>query len=393
MPFALQDVRTITVALAADPYPVVIGEGVLAGLGEQIAARGVKPGTKVLVVSNPVVRQHYGELAMASLAAAGYQSHLLEVEAGEDQKTPATVARIHDAAFEARLERSSLIVALGGGVVGDMAGFAAATWLRGIGVVQVPTTLLAMVDAAIGGKTGVNHPGGKNLIGAFHQPKLVLIDPAVLATLPEREFRAGMAEVIKYGVIGDPQLFADLEACAREDPDAGLASRAAVGPLLLQRLLERAAAAKARVVVADEREGGLRAILNYGHTLGHVVETLTGYGTYLHGEAVGLGMLAAGELSLRMGLWSPENRDRQRAVIRAAGLPLNWPSLDPAAVLACLQGDKKVREGRVRFVLPTDIGAVALRDDVSADLIRSVLERIGTGRGSGIGQEQGDLLR
>ncbi|HYP03706.1 MAG TPA: 3-dehydroquinate synthase family protein, partial [Cyanobium sp.] len=258
MPSALQDVRTITVALAIDPYPVVIGEGALAGLGEQVAARGVKVGTKVLVVSNPVVRQHYGEQAMASLAAAGYETHLLVVEAGEDQKTTATVARIHDAAFEARLERSSLIVALGGGVVGDMAGFAAATWLRGIGVVQVPTTLLAMVDAAIGGKTGVNHPGGKNLIGAFHQPKLVLIDPTVLATLPEREFRAGMAEVIKYGVIGDEALFAELEEAAGRDPVAGLASREVVGAHLLQRLLERSAAAKAKVVAADEREGGLR---------------------------------------------------------------------------------------------------------------------------------------
>jgi 3-dehydroquinate synthase len=373
MPSSLQDFRTITVALATDPYPVVIGEGALAELGGQIAARGVKVGTKVLVVSNPVVRQLYGEVTMASLATAGYETHLLVVEAGEDRKTPATVARIHDAAFEARLERSSLIVALGGGVVGDMAGFAAATWLRGIGVVQVPTTLLAMVDAAIGGKTGVNHPGGKNLIGAFHQPKLVLIDPAVLATLPEREFRAGMAEVIKYGVIGDGALFAELEAAAGRDPAAALASRDAVGGDLLQRLLERSAGAKARVVAADEREGGLRAILNYGHTIGHAVETLTGYATYLHGEAVGLGMLAAGAIAREMGLWSPEEDRRQAAVIAAAGLPQQLPPLDPEAVLTCLQGDKKVREGRVRFVLPTAIGAVQIRDDVSPELIRRVL--------------------
>jgi 3-dehydroquinate synthase len=269
-----------------------------------------------------------------------------------------------------------LIVALGGGVVGDMAGFAAATWLRGIAVVQVPTTLLAMVDAAIGGKTGVNHPGGKNLIGAFHQPKLVLIDPAVLHTLPEREFRAGMAEVIKYGVIGDPALFGDLEAAAQRDPLAGLANRENVGEGLLERLLERSASAKAKVVAADEREGGLRAILNYGHTLGHTVETLSGYGTYLHGEAVGLGMLAAGEISLAMGLWRPEDQQRQRAVIAAAGLPLAWPALDPQAVLACLQGDKKVRSGRVRFVLPTAIGAVEIRGDVEPEIIVLALERL-----------------
>jgi 3-dehydroquinate synthase len=258
-------------------------------------------------------------------------------------------------------------VALGGGVVGDMAGFAAATWLRGIPVVQVPTTLLAMVDAAIGGKTGVNHPGGKNLIGAFHQPSLVLIDPSSLATLPKREFRAGMAEVIKYGVIGDGALFAELEAAA------DLSSLAAVGPVLLRRVLERSASAKARVVAADEREGGLRAILNYGHTLGHVVETLSGYGTWLHGEAVALGMVAAGELAVEMGLWEAAEQDRQKAVIARAGLPLRWPPLDVEAVLRTLKSDKKVREGRVRFVLPTGIGTVVIRDDVEAARIRRVL--------------------
>jgi 3-dehydroquinate synthase len=237
----------------------------------------------------------------------------------------------------------------------------------------VPTTLLAMVDAAIGGKTGVNHPGGKNLIGAFHQPKLVLIDPQVLATLPVREFRAGMAEVIKYGVINDAPLFSDLEAAAAKDPVAGLASMDAVGPALLQTLLERSADAKARVVAADEREGGLRAILNYGHTLGHVVEALCGYGTYLHGEAVGLGMLTAGQIALAMGLWSPEEQARQRALIAAAALPQQMPALDGAAVLECLQGDKKVRDGKVRFVLPNAIGAVVIRDDVDAATITAAM--------------------
>ncbi|MFN5222331.1 MAG: 3-dehydroquinate synthase [Cyanobacteriota bacterium] len=373
-------IRTIRVELSANPYPIVIGAGCLAQLGEQIAAQGIKAGTKVLVVTNPVVENHYGARALASLQAAGYDASTLVIEAGEDQKTPQTVALIHDTAFERRLERGSLIVALGGGVVGDMAGFAAATWLRGINVVQVPTTLLAMVDAAIGGKTGVNHPGGKNLIGAFHQPRLVLIDPDTLATLPEREFRAGMAEVIKYGVIGDAVLFTDLEGAAAQQPEAGLGRREAVGDFRLQRLLERSAAAKARVVAADEREGGLRAILNYGHTLGHVVETLCGYGTYLHGEAVGMGMLAAGELSLLMGLWSQAEQDRQRALVAAAGLPDQLPALDPDAVLACLQGDKKVRNGRVRFVLPTAIGNVLISDDVTPDQIRQVLERLAVPR-------------
>jgi 3-dehydroquinate synthase len=369
--------RTIEVALSANPYPIVIGDGGLHQLGEHVRGRGFKAGTKVLVVTNPVVHQHYGASVLQSLIASGFAASDLVIEAGEDQKTPATVSQIHDAAFARKLERGSLIVALGGGVVGDMAGFAAATWLRGIAVVQVPTTLLAMVDAAIGGKTGVNHPGGKNLIGAFHQPRLVLIDPSTLATLPEREFRAGMAEVIKYGVIGDAELFSDLLTAAEHEPAAGLSSLASVGTERLQSLLERSAAAKAQVVAADEREGGLRAILNYGHTLGHVVEALCGYGTYLHGEAVGLGMIAAGEVSLAMGLWSQEDQSRQKAVIAAAGLPLAWPDLDPDAVLACLQGDKKVRDGKVRFVLPTGLGRVEIRDDVSAGTIRAVLAALG----------------
>jgi 3-dehydroquinate synthase len=371
MTLAPTALHTITVALAENPYPVVIGEGGLAQLGALVSERGFKAGTKVLVVTNPVVHDHYGAVALASLQAAGLDASSLVIEAGEDQKTPATVALIHDAAFARKLERGSLIVALGGGVVGDMAGFAAATWLRGIAVVQVPTTLLAMVDAAIGGKTGVNHPGGKNLIGAFHQPRLVLIDPATLATLPEREFRAGMAEVIKYGVIGDAALFAQLEAAG------DLSSMAAVGPALLQTLLERSAAAKARVVAADEREGGLRAILNYGHTLGHVVEALCGYGTWLHGEAVAIGMAAAGEIALALGLWSADDQRRQLGLIAAAGLPHRWPALDPQAVLTCLQGDKKVRDGTVRFVLPTAIGAVEIRGDVSGEQVLAACRRLG----------------
>ena len=365
--------KTIPVPLANQPYPIVIGAGSLANLGDLLLEQKLKAGSKVLVVTNPAVEHHYGATCRRSLESAGFVLEQLVIEAGEDQKTPATVALIHDAAFAQRLERGSVLVALGGGVVGDMAGFAAATWLRGIAVVQVPTTLLAMVDAAIGGKTGVNHPGGKNLIGAFHQPKLVLVDPQVLATLPEREFRAGMAEVIKYGVIGDPPLFADLEAAAQRDALTGLASLEAVGSALLQRLLERSAGAKARVVAADEREGGLRAILNYGHTLGQVVETLSGYGTYLHGEAVALGMLAAGEIALELGLWSSADRDRQRALVAAAGLPLRWPRLESEQVLRCLQGDKKVRDGRVRFVLPTGIGAVEIRDDVATGTILQAL--------------------
>ena len=374
MPVSPSILRSIRVELSANSYPIMIGAGSLAGLGEQIRQQGFQAGARALVVTNPEISARYGPVVLTSLQQAGFQVRELVLEAGEDQKTPASVALIHDACLQQRLERGSLIVALGGGVVGDMAGFAAATWLRGIAVVQVPTTLLAMVDASIGGKTGVNHRGGKNLIGAFHQPRLVLIDPDCLETLPQREFRAGMAEVIKYGVIGDPVLFADLEGAARRDPAAGLASQRALGPVLLQTLLERSATAKAKVVAADEREAGLRAILNYGHTLGHVLETLSGYGTWLHGEAVAIGMLAAGEISLALDIWSREEQQRQRAVIAAAGLPLRWPAQDPQAVLACLQADKKVRDGRVRFVLPSGLGSVQIRDDVAESAILSALE-------------------
>ena len=231
--------RRIAVALERDPYDVIIGDGSLETIGHTLLRSGIQQGRKILVVSNPDIAGLYGEVCMNSLESSGFNAELLLIEAGEDQKTPATVARIHDAAFAQKLERSSLMLALGGGVVGDMTGFAAATWLRGIGVIQVPTTLLAMVDASIGGKTGVNHPGGKNLIGAFHQPKLVLIDPATLDSLPVREFRAGLAEVVKYGVLGDPELFEMLEQCSQPDNPEGL------GRERLETILERSAAAKA----------------------------------------------------------------------------------------------------------------------------------------------------
>ena len=362
--------RRISVALERNPYEVVIGAGGLNRLGDELLTAGIQPGRRILVVSNPDVAGPYGEACLQSLAQHGFHADLLVIDAGEDQKTPATVAAIHDAAFERHLERSSLMLALGGGVVGDMTGFAAATWLRGIRVIQVPTTLLAMVDAAIGGKTGVNHPGGKNLIGAFHQPSLVLIDPETLNTLPIREFRAGMAEVIKYGIIGDPDLFHCLEEGPEPDSAPGLGSGR------LEIILERSAAAKARVVAADEREGGLRAVLNYGHTFGHVVETLCGYGTWLHGEAVAIGMVAVGQLALNRGSWTEMDAERQKQLIQRCGLPTAWPDLNPDAVLRTLQGDKKVKDGRLRFVLPTAIGHVEIRDDINRDEILRCLEQL-----------------
>ena len=365
-----QDALRIPIPLEHNPYEVVIGGKGLAGAGEELLRSGFKTGTKILVVTNSDIAKLYGDLFLNSLKESGYETTLFEIEAGETQKTPETISLIHDAAYSAKLERSSLMIALGGGVVGDMAGFAAATWLRGISIVQVPTTLLAMVDASIGGKTGVNHPGGKNLIGAFHQPKLVLIDPSTLKSLPKREFRAGLAEVIKYGVIGDPILFEILEGLENPGELEGIPNQD------LKTILERATTSKAKIVVLDEHEGGIRAILNYGHTFGHVVETLAGYGTFLHGEAVAIGMIAIGELALKKKYWTSSDCNRQKALIEKVGLPTIWPNLDPKDVYSILEGDKKVKDGNIRFVIPKKIGEVAIKDDIKKEEILNILSII-----------------
>jgi 3-dehydroquinate synthase len=357
---------TIKVNLPQQSYDIAIAPGGLDRLGESMV--GLKLGKKVLLVSNPTVFQHYGQRAIASLQTAGFEVVSCILPDGENYKTLESLQKIYDVAVENRLERSSTMVALGGGVIGDMTGFAAATWLRGINFVQVPTTLLAMVDAAIGGKTGVNHPQGKNLIGAFHQPGLVLIDPEVLQTLPVREFRAGMAEVIKYGVIWDAQLFAELEASQRLDAMGDMKSE------LIDSILVRSCQAKADVVSKDEKEAGLRAILNYGHTIGHAVESLTGYTQVLHGEAVAIGMVAAGQIAVELGMWTQQETERQNVLIEKAGLPTKLPAgLDIEATIEALQIDKKVKAGKVRFVLPTQIGVVKVTDQVPSDTIRQVL--------------------
>jgi 3-dehydroquinate synthase len=363
----------IPVPLPQQAYNIVIETGALDRLGEWLSNSEitVKLGRKALLVSNPVLFKHYGGRALRSLQAAGFETQFLCLPAGERYKTLTSVQRIYDAALAQQLERSSVMVALGGGVIGDMTGFAAATWLRGINVVQVPTSLLAMVDASIGGKTGVNHPQGKNLIGAFHQPRLVLIEPALLKTLPAREFRAGMAEVIKYGVIWDPELFAALEAAPRLD------QQRYCSPQLLEQILHRSCQAKAHVVSKDEKEAGLRAILNYGHTIGHAVESLTGYRLVNHGEAVAIGMVAAGRLAVELGLWDAACQQRQLALITKTGLPTQLPQgLEVEKIAAALQTDKKVQDGKVRFILPQAIGSVHIRDDVPGQVLRQVLKHM-----------------
>ncbi len=356
----------IKVDIPEKSYDITIAPGSLDQLGEQMAS--LKLGKKVLLVSNPMIFKHYGPRAIASLEKAGFQVVSYNLPPGERYKTLNSIQKLYDIALENRLERSSTMVALGGGVIGDMTGFAAATWLRGINVVQVPTSLLAMVDSAIGGKTGVNHPQGKNLIGAFHQPSLVLIDPEVLKTLPAREFRAGMAEVIKYGVIWDTELFTQLELSKHLDQLRYVKSD------LINSILTHSCQAKADVVSKDEKESGLRAILNYGHTIGHAVESLTEYRLFKHGEAVGIGMVAAGAIAVKLGLWPQSDTERQNALIKKTGLPTQIPAnIDIEALINALQLDKKVKSGKVRFVLPTQIGAVKVTDEVATDIIREVL--------------------
>ncbi|MGC1308258.1 MAG: 3-dehydroquinate synthase [Phormidesmis sp.] len=361
---------TIRVNIPQASYDVRIAPDGLNSLGLWLNPL-IKLGQKVLVVSNPVVFELYGERAIASLTQAGYDVCHCILPAGEQHKHMASIEKIHDAAYENRLERSSAMVALGGGVIGDMTGFAASTWLRGIAVVQVPTSLLAMVDASMGGKTGVNHPKGKNLIGAFHQPKLVLIDPTVLETLPVREFRAGVAEVIKYGVIWDLPLFEKLEAAERLD------SFKQASQDLLQYMLEHSCQAKADVVSQDVKEGGIRAILNYGHTIGHAVESLTGYSEINHGEAVAIGMVAAGQIAVDMGLWEKSATERQNVLIEKAQLPTKLPSsISIDDILTAIKSDKKVKEGKVRFVLPKGIGQAFVTDEVTDEIASAVMKTL-----------------
>ncbi len=358
--------NTLTVKLPQDSYQIIIDSGSLSQIGKQIAKLNL--GRKVLLISNPEIFNYYGETAIASLKTAGFEVYTHLIKPGELHKTLASVRQIYDVALKNHFERSSTFIALGGGVIGDLAGFAAATWLRGVNCIQVPTSLLAMVDAAIGGKTGVNHPQGKNLIGAFYQPKLVVIDPHVLETLPTREFRAGIAEVIKYGIIWDADLFAQLEQAKSID------SFKKIDPDLLQTILVRSAKVKADIVSKDEKEAGLRAILNYGHTIGHAVESLTNYQSFVHGEAVAIGMVTAGKIAAVMGNWGEPEAKRQDELIKKAGLPLKIPTqLNKQTIITTLQSDKKVKAGKVRFVIPTEIGLATITDKVTTRVIEKAI--------------------
>lgn len=311
----------------------------------------------------------YGHRVEAALRAAGFQVAPVTVPSGEASKCLEQLGALWDAFAGAALDRGSAVVALGGGMVGDLAGFAAATYLRGIPFVQVPTTLLAQVDASVGGKTAIDLPAGKNLVGAFHQPRLVLMDLETLSSLPDRDFRAGMAEVIKYGVIWDPQLFSDLEA----NRDALLRHQ----PDVLGDVIARCCEIKAEVVGQDERESGLRAILNYGHTIGHAVERVGGFDAYQHGEAISVGMAAAGWLSQRLAGLDGPGAGRITTLLEEYGLPVRAREpLPEEALMAAMLRDKKTRDGELRFVLAERIGAVRTVT-VPADLAREALRAVG----------------
>lgn len=341
-------------------YPVAVREGLLEELGEVTTALGFR--RRAFVVTDEVVGPRFAGRVLESLRRSGFSAELFALPAGEEHKTLATVERVYAWLAQHRAERAEPVVCLGGGVVTDLGGFAAATYLRGMPFIHVPTTLLAMVDAAIGGKTGVDLDVGKNLIGAFAQPAAVVIDPAVLASLPERQLRAGLAELIKHGLILDEALFADLEALAGD-----------LEAMVQPSLIARSVAVKARVVSADEREAGLRSLLNYGHTIGHALETVTGYTRYLHGEAVAVGMHAAGRIAVRLGLLDPGELERQQSLLAAVGLPARAPDLSLEAVLETTLLDKKVRGGRVRWVLLERIGRAVLRDDVPEPVVREAV--------------------
>jgi 3-dehydroquinate synthase len=351
-------VKTITIQLDSHSYDIGIGEGLLSGIGAACKAVGLAG--VAAVVSNPTVAPLYADQVVSSLQEAGFTPVTIEIPDGEEYKTSATLNGVYDRLIEASLDRRSFIVALGGGVVGDLAGFAAATFLRGIPFVQVPTTLLAQVDSSVGGKTGIDHPLGKNLIGAFYQPHLVLADVSTLKTLSDRHYRAGLAEVIKYGAVLDAELFTLLET--RVD---GLLKR---DPHLLGRVIARCCEIKAWVVEQDEREGGLRAVLNYGHTLGHAFETLSGYRDLVHGEAVAIGMVQAALLSQREGCCTTSDVERITTLIQLLGLPTEPPVVSVEELVRSLAKDKKNRSGTLQFICNHGIGSYAFHQCTPARL-------------------------
>lgn len=354
---------TVSVALGERSYEIRIGPNVLREAATSLQA--LKFGQRGAIVTDDTVGSLYAESLQAELRKGGFEVALCTVPAGEKSKNLDQLAGLYDKLLDAKLDRKSFLIALGGGVVGDLAGYVAATYLRGIPFVQIPTTLLAQVDSSVGGKVGVNLPRGKNLVGAFYQPRLVLVDTKTLETLPIREYRAGLAEVIKYGIIYDAALFNQLEKEADRVLKRDLS--------LMEKVVARCCQIKADVVSKDEREDGLRAILNFGHTIGHAIEAVTQYGTYLHGEAIAVGMVLAARLSQRRGHLGAGEANRIQRIFERYGFDLSQENFDFDSLLNAMRLDKKALAGKLRFVLAKKIGEVFITDEVTEADLREVL--------------------
>jgi 3-dehydroquinate synthase len=354
--------KKVKVRLNSNSYEIHIGPGMLMHTGHHLKENGLT--AKVVIITNPIVKKLHGNTLRQGLTRDGFQVIVLEVPDGEEQKSLDTAGRLYHELTNHYAERTTSILALGGGVIGDLAGFVAATYLRGVPLVQIPTTLLAQVDSSIGGKVAVNHEQLKNKIGAFYQPRLVITDIDTLKTLPAKELANGLAEVIKSAVIWDKDFFAYLES--------NLDRIKSLDTGLLEETVSRTARIKAEIVEKDERDLGLRGILNYGHTIGHAIESASDF-KMEHGEAIAIGMLAAGRISNQLGKLDRKGLDRLKRIIEKAGLPTEIPSLEAKGLLQSMKHDKKVLEGRIRFVLPISIGKALITDEVSPSLIEQAL--------------------
>jgi 3-dehydroquinate synthase len=354
----------IPVSLGARSYAIVVERGGLATVGARLRALGV--GSRAAVVTSSSIVRLFGKMVTESLEGAGFTVTVVDVPEGESAKTLAVADQCWNALLAAQLDRTSTVLALGGGAVGDLAGFVAATYMRGLNFVQLPTTVLAQVDASIGGKTAIDHPAAKNLIGIFYQPRLVIVDPSTAATLPDRDYRSGLAEIVKHGIVLDAAYFADLEASV-----ADILSRDGD---TLERIIGGSCRLKAGVIERDpEEKSELRFALNYGHTVGHALEAATAYGRWTHGEAVALGIVAEARLAARLGVAGPETAERQERLLAALGLPVSTGGVDADAVLAAIRRDKKARDGHVPFVLAPSIGSFRVVYDVGHDDVRAIL--------------------
>jgi 3-dehydroquinate synthase len=355
----------VRVELGERSYDICIGKNILRNIGGSLKSFGLSP--RIAIVTNPTVYPLYGAVVAKSLKKAGFDVLSVTIPDGEEYKDLLWVEHVFNILLKAKLDRLSALVALGGGVIGDITGFAASTYMRGISYIQVPTTLLAQVDSSVGGKTGVNHRLGKNMIGTFWQPRLVWIDTATLKTLPGREFLSGLAEVIKYGVIWDGKLFDFLEAGKKKILNLDNKS--------IMHIIKRSCEIKAEVVSKDERESGLRAILNFGHTIGHAIETATGYRRYFHGEAIAIGMCLEAKLSGKLKFIGSDKVRRIKSLVESYGLPSEMPEdIDIKHILSSMELDKKAVAGELRFILPERVGKVKIHKGVSEKVIRELLQ-------------------